>query len=378
MIPFNKPAVTGNEFAYMQEACDRGKLSGNGYFSKRCSDLLTDRYGFEKVLLTTSCTDALEMAAILCNIETGDEVIMPSFTFPSCANAFILRGARVIFADTEAHSPNIDAAEIEKKITSRTKALLIVHYTGAACNMDAIMQIVRKHNILLIEDCAHAIDSYYDGKPLGSFGDLAAFSFHETKNIQCGEGGMLVVNNIKYAERADIIWEKGTNRVAFAENKIAHYNWVDIGSSFLMSELQAAFLYAQLENIEAVQIKRKTIWQEYFTAIQNSGPEVKAMLLAGISINNASIFYLLCKPELRPRLLAWFKQHDILAVSHYLPLHFSPWYLQNNAQEKQPFAERFSSSIIRLPLYYSLEPDMVKRIIDTLTAFYHSEASQVT
>ena len=262
-IPFNKPHFTGCETLHVAAAGASGKISGNGMFTAKCHDFFMQRYGFGKVLLTTSCTDALEMTALLARIEPGDEVIMPSFTFVSTANAFILRGATIIFADSNPENPNIDAGKLESLISVRTKAIVVVHYAGIACEMDTVMQIAARHNLLVIEDAAHAIDSFYKGRPLGSIGHMAAFSFHETKNISCGEGGMLVVNEMSLAPRSEIIWEKGTNRAAFYRGEIDKYGWVDVGSSFLPSDLAAAYLLGQLDRLDDIQEKRKTIFASY-------------------------------------------------------------------------------------------------------------------
>ena len=264
-IPFNKPHLTGKEAHYMYQAVAEGKLSGNGVFTKRCQHFFEERYGFKRCLLTTSCTDALEMAAILCDIQPGDEVIVPSYTFVSTALAFVRAGAKIMFADSMQSNPNIDAEKIESLITPRTKAIVPVHYAGVACDMDRIMEIANKHNILVVEDAAQAIDSYYKGRPLGSIGHLSAFSFHETKNIIAGEGGMLCINDERFIRRAEIIWEKGTNRAEFFRGEVNKYGWVDTGSSFLPSEVIAAFLWAQFENLYEIQSRRKHLWELYYT-----------------------------------------------------------------------------------------------------------------
>lgn len=262
-IPFNKPFLSGLELKYIQKAVSLGKISGNGEFTHRCQEFFENRYGFQKCLLTTSATDALEMAALLLNIKPGDEIIMPSFTFVSTANAFILRGAKIVFVDSKADHPNLDESKIEELITPRTRAIVVVHYGGLACDMDLIMDIANSNNLFVVEDAAQAIDSFYKGKALGGIGHLGCFSFHETKNIQCGEGGMLVINDTNFVKRAEIIWEKGTNRAAFFRGEIDKYGWVDIGSSFLPSEVTAAFLWAQLENLDQIQSRRKAIWEDY-------------------------------------------------------------------------------------------------------------------
>lgn len=259
-IPFNKPYLTGKEAHYMYQAVYKGKLSGNGDFTKLCQKYFEGRYGFRKCLLTTSCTDALEMAAILCDVQPGDEVIVPSYTFVSSALAFVRAGAKIVFADSEPNNPNIDAEKIEALITPKTKVIVPVHYAGVACDMDKIMDIAHRHNLLVVEDAAQAIDSYYKGHPLGSIGHLAAFSFHETKNVIAGEGGLLAINDERFIRRAEIIWEKGTNRAEYFRGEVNKYGWVDTGSSFLPSEVVAAFLWAQLEHLDQIQNKRKALW----------------------------------------------------------------------------------------------------------------------
>ena len=268
MIPFNKPFLTGKEAHYMYEAVYTGKLSGNGKFTKLCQNFFAEKYGMKKCLLTTSCTDALEMCAILCDVKPGDEVIVPSYTFVSSALAFVRQGAKIVFADSMMRNPNIDAYKLESLITPRTKVIVPVHYAGVACDMDKIMEIADKHNILVVEDAAQAIDSYYKGRTLGSVGHLSAFSFHETKNVIAGEGGLLGINDPRFRRRSEIIWEKGTNRSEFFRGEVNKYGWVDIGSSFLPSEVIAAFLWAQLENIDNIQTKRKELWYSYYTRLK--------------------------------------------------------------------------------------------------------------
>ena len=269
MIDFNRPHMTGNELEYIRQAVEENKkISGNGAFTKRCQQFFEQRYGFKKCLLTTSCTDALEMAAILCDIQPGDEVIVPSYTFVSSALAFVRAGAKIVFADSMERNPNIDAEKIEELITPRTKVIVPVHYAGVACDMERIMEIANRHGILVVEDAAQAIDSYYKGRPLGSIGHLAAFSFHETKNIISGEGGMLVINDERFIRRAEIIWEKGTNRAEFFRGEVNKYGWCDIGSSFLPSEIVAAFLWAQLEQLDNIQDKRKALWSHYYELLK--------------------------------------------------------------------------------------------------------------
>lgn len=326
-IPFNKPYLTGKETQYIEEAVRSGKISGNGMFTQRCHTFFEQRYGFYKCMLTTSCTDALEMAAILININEGDEVIMPSFTFVSTANAFVLRGAKIVFADSRPDHPGIDELRIEELITPKTKAIVVVHYAGVACDMDVIMDIATRHNLFVVEDAAQAIDSFYKGRPLGGIGHLGAISFHETKNIQCGEGGMLVVNDECFAKRAEIIWEKGTNRSAFFRGEVDKYGWVDIGSSFLPSEITAAFLWAQLENLDEIQTKRKSLWNYYYELFGNKHREFRLPFVPYYATNNAHMFYLICEVEnQRDIVLNQLKTNGFYSVFHYLSLHSSLFY----------------------------------------------------
>ena len=299
MIPFNKPYFTGKETNYIADAVVKGHISGNGFYTKKCQSFFENRYGFHKCLLTTSCTDALEMAAILLNIQPGDEVIAPSYTFVSTVNAFVLRGANIIFVDSREDHPGMDEDKIEELITSRTKVIIPVHYAGIACDMDKIMALADKYNLFVVEDAAQAIDNYYinsngEKKALGSIGHLAAFSFHETKNIISGEGGMLVINDPQFEKRAEIIWEKGTNRSSFFRGEVDKYGWVDIGSSFLPSEIIAAFLWAQLENLDKIQERRKEIWDKYYLSIKDWGVKNNFRLpfIPNYSSNNAHMFYL--------------------------------------------------------------------------------------
>ena len=330
MIPFNKPYKTGKETKYIYDAVNSAKISGNGKYTQKCQKYFEDKYGFKKCLLTSSCTDALEMCALLLEIKPGDEIIMPSYTFVSTANAFVLRGANVIFADSSESNPNIDENKVEGLITSRTKAIVVVHYAGISCNMDKIMRIANKYKLIVVEDAAQAIDSYYKKKPLGSIGHLSTFSFHETKNIISGEGGMLAINDNRFLKRAEIIWEKGTNRVAFWRGEIDKYGWVDIGSSFLPSEIIAAFLYAQIEKLEKIQSKRIQIWNEYYKKLKSLKRNNKVILpyLPPYSGNNGHMFYLVCKnTKERDELIMYLKETGINAVFHYQSLHTSPFYI---------------------------------------------------
>lgn len=377
-IPFNKPFLTGKETYYIEQAVTAGKISGNGEFTKRCHNFFEQKYGFKKSLLTTSCTDALEMAAILIDIKPGDEVIIPSFTFVSTANAFVLRGAKIVFVDCYTDNPNLDPLKLEELITSKTKAIVVVHYAGVACDMDLIMSIAGKYDLFVIEDAAQAIDSFYKGKPLGSIGHFGTFSFHETKNVISGEGGMLVVNDERFFGRAEVIWEKGTNRAAFFRGEINKYSWVDIGSSFLPSELIAAFLYAQLENLEQIQNVRKNIWNRYAEALTPLSKETKIGLpnIPEYATNNAHMFYLICASQKeRDKLIDRLKSYGILAVFHYLSLHKSPFYTKDHDGRNLPNSDRFSSCIVRLPLFYALSSKEQFAIIKVIRSFFVAKTS---
>jgi dTDP-4-amino-4,6-dideoxygalactose transaminase len=373
MIGFNKPYFTGKETEYIRQAVGYEKISGNGLFTQKCQRFFEQRYDFHKVLLTTSCTTALEMSAILIDIKPGDEVIIPSYTFVSTANAFALRGARIIFADSSSLNPNIDAERLQQLITSRTKAIAVVHYGGIACDMEKIMQLAEAYNLYVIEDAAQAIDSYYKDKPLGSVGHLACFSFHETKNIMAGEGGMLVINNKKFDERAEIIWEKGTNRSAFFRGEVDKYTWIDVGSSFLPSDIIAAFLYAQLENMEDIQNKRKQIWQRYYEGFKPLEAEELVCLphIPGYACNNAHMFYMVCKSlSQRTALIESLKKSGVNAIFHYLSLHQSTYFKDKYEGGELCQADRYSDCLVRLPMYYELTFEQVDYIIQSVCAFY--------
>ena len=372
MIPFNRPYLTGKETSYLIEAVKKGKISGNGYFTKLCQSFFNEKLKNQVNLCTTSCTDALEMAAILSNIQLGDEVIMPTYTFVSTANAFILRGAKVVFVDSRKDHPGMDEELIEELITEKTKAIVVVHYAGVACDMDKILTIAKKYNLLVIEDAAQAIDSYYKGKPLGTIGDMGCFSFHETKNIQCGEGGLLSINNAIYKERAEIIWEKGTNRSAFWRGEVDKYNWVDIGSSFLPSELNTSFLFAQLEKIKEIQDKRKNIWKKYFNGLKKlQNFNVILPKIPSYATNNAHLFYLICNSsEERTRLISFLKTQDIMAVFHYICLHDSPYYKNKHDGRKMPNAKNYEVCLVRLPLWVDISEKEVNFVIQKVLEFY--------
>lgn len=376
MIPFNKPYLTGKETHYIYKAVSTGKLSGNGFFTKKCQQFFEEKYGFRKALLTTSCTDALEMAAILCEVGAGDEVIVPSYTFVSSALAFVRQGCNIVFADSEDGIPNLNAKKLEQLITPHTRIIVPVHYAGVACDMDAIMEIAEKHNILVVEDAAQAIDSYYKGRPLGSIGHLGAFSFHETKNIISGEGGMLTINDERFIRRSEIIWEKGTNRSEFFRGEVNKYGWCDTGSSFLPSELIAAFLWAQIENLEDIQKQRLSIWHQYKTLLQpleNNGC-IQLPIIPEYATNNAHMFYILCRSlEERTDLIRYLKDRDILAVFHYLSLHKSVFYEAHSEKRPNlPNCDRYADTLLRLPMYYELSEDNVKYVSNLIKDFYEN------
>lgn len=372
-IPFNKPFLTGKEGHYIYQAVLSGKISGDGIFTKKCHDFFEKKYAFKKCLLTTSCTDALEMAAILLDIKANDEVIAPSYTFVSTVNAFVLRGAKIVFADSNQYNPNIDADKIEELITENTKVIVVVHYAGIACDMDRIMQIAEKHKLFVVEDAAQAIDSFYKGRPLGGIGHFGAFSFHETKNIISGEGGMLVINDDRFLSRAEIIREKGTNRSKFFRGEIDKYGWVDIGSSFLPSEIISAFLFAQIENIDQIQQKRKAIWNTYFNFLHILASEGKVRLpyIPIYATNNAHMFYLICKTNKeRNELIDKLKTENILSTFHYLSLHKSQYYTDKHNGNSLPMADFYTDCLLRLPFYYDLELTDIEKICSVIKIFY--------
>jgi len=376
MIPFNKPYLTGRELSYINEAVLSGKISGDGIFTKKCHHFFEEKYGFKKCLLTTSCTDALEMCALLLNIEVGDEVIMPSYTFVSTANAFVLRGAKIVFADSVNNNPNIDADSIEPLITAQTKCIVVVHYAGISCDMDNIMKLADKYKLWVVEDAAQAIDSFYKDKPLGSIGHLAAFSFHETKNIQCGEGGMLAINDERFLQRAEIIREKGTNRSSFFRGEIDKYGWVDIGSSFLPSEISAGFLFAQLEHLDKIQTERKRIWNVYAAALRGLENEGKLALpfIPKYASNNAHMFYLICKSLTeRNELISYLKEMQILSVFHYISLHDSVYYKDKHDGRLLKNCDRFSEVLLRLPIYCGFTNQEQELVIEGIQSFYETK-----
>lgn len=371
MINFNKPYLTGNEIPYIKDAVERGVISGNGFYTKRCHTFFEDRFGFKKVLLTTSCTDALEMAAILCEVEPGDEVIMPAYTFVSTANAFVLRGATIVFCDSLESEPCMDVGKLEALITPKTKAIVPVHYAGVACDMDRLMDIATKHNLFVVEDAAQAIDSFYNGRPLGGIGHIGAFSFHETKNIISGEGGMIVLNDERFIKRAEVIWEKGTNRASFWRGEVDKYGWVDIGSSFLPSEITAAFLLAQLESLDSIQNRRKLIWKNYLNFLHPLSDRIGLPFIPDYASNNSHMFYIICNDlEDRTALSLYLKSSGINAVFHYLGLHKSAFYKDKYTGEQLSNVDRFENCLLRLPFYYELEEGEQQFISNAIINYY--------
>lgn len=372
-IPFNKPYIPLTSVKNLAIAAMSGTIAGNGRYTKLCHGIFEKRFGFKKVLLTTSCSDALEMAAILCKIEPGDEVIMPSFTFMSTANAFLLRGARVVFADTLPDIPNIDPAEIEKLVTPKTKAIVVVHYSGLACDMDPVMAIAGKQGIKVVEDAAHAFDSSYRGRPLGSIGHFGTFSFHETKNIISGEGGLLTINQPGDEKRGEIIWEKGTNRAAFYRGEIDKYGWVDIGSSFPPPDTTAAILYTQLCRLDAIQNRRRKTWWNYFEQLKPLEEKglLKRPVVPDYGTVNGNMFYILANsPGEQNSLLDHLKKHSIYGVFHYFPLHSSPYFREKHDGRQLPNTDRFSSCLVRLPFFYSLKENQISYIVRTIEKFF--------
>jgi dTDP-4-amino-4,6-dideoxygalactose transaminase len=374
MIPFNKPYYTGNEIDNISKIINtEGHLSGNGLFSKQCQSFFEENYKLKKALLTTSCTDALEMTAMLLNIKEGDEIIMPSYTFVSTANAFVRQGAKIIFADSKKDHPNIDENKIEELITIKTKAIVVVHYAGMACEMDKIMSIAKKHNLFVIEDAAQAIDAFYKNIPLGTIGNFGTFSFHETKNIQCGEGGLLSVNDDDFINRAEIIWEKGTNRSSFFRGEVNKYEWVDVGSSFLPSELNAAFLLAQLNELKYIQKRRVEIWDYYYSKLKILEEKniIQLPIIPNYSTNNAHTFYIICKSlNERQSLIEYLKKYNIHSVFHYLTLHNSSFYKDKHDGRELKNATKFENTLLRLPLYNSLSDRDVDLIVSKIHEYF--------
>jgi len=375
MIPFNAPPVVGTEIEYMQSAMESGKLCGDGGFTRRCQQWMEQRFGSKKALLTPSCTASLEMAAILLDIQPGDEVIMPSYTFVSTANAFVLRGARIVFIDIRPDTMNIDETKIEAAITAKTRAIVPVHYAGVACEMDTIMAIAERHNLFVVEDAAQGVMSTYKGRALGTIGHIGCFSFHETKNYTAGgEGGATLINDPALVDRAEVVREKGTNRSQFFRGQVDKYTWRDIGSSYLMADLQAAYLWAQLEAATAINQQRLALWQNYYQALlplANSGRIALPVIPEGCGQNAHMFYFKLRDIEDRSALIAYLREAEIMGVFHYIPLHTSPAGLQfGEFHGEDNFTTKESERLIRLPLFYNLSPFNQRTVINTLLSYF--------
>lgn len=377
-IPFNKPYFIGTEIDFILDAIKRNSISGNGFYTQQSHNFFAKKFAFENSLLTSSCTDALEMSSLAIDIQPGDEVILPSFTFVSTANAFALRGAKLVFADCRSDFPNLDESKLEALITNRTKAIVLVHYAGVACNMDTILNIAKKYNLIVVEDAAHAITSKYNGKFLGGLGDFGTLSFHETKNITSGEGGLLIVNNPNFISKTEIIWEKGTNRKDFSLGKVAKYEWLSLGSSFLPSELNAAFLFAQLNKLDEIQQKRKQSWNYYYdglSLLEKKG-NIELPHIPEYAEHNAHLFFILCKSlKERNELLKFLNKRGIQAITHYLPLHESPFYTEKHDGRILPNTQKFCDQILRLPMYYGLKEEEQRYIIESIKIYFNVSAS---
>lgn len=372
MIPFNKPYCSGKEKEYIANVCQSMTMSGNGDYTKLCHKFFEEKYGFKKCLLCTSGTDALEMCAMLCNLDIDDEVIVPSYTFVSSAIAFIREKAKIVFADSGKDNPNITAETLRPLITSKTKVIVVVHYAGVACDMDSIMALAEANGIIVVEDAAHAVDSFYNGRPLGGIGHLAAFSFHETKNISCGEGGMLVINDERFIKRSEILWEKGTNRAEFYRGMVNKYGWCDTGSSFLPSEFNAAYLWGQLEQLEDIQNQRKSIWNIYDSILRGKLSERIGTLpyIPDYATNNAHMYYIVCSSlDTRTKLMAYLKENGVQTTFHYLPLHDSAYYKSNYDSCCLPECERYGNCLLRLPMYYELTKEEASNIANLILSF---------
>lgn len=374
MISFNVPPYCGNEKEYVGQAIDNHKICGDGEFTKKCSKWIEEKTGTEKALLTTSCTHATEMAALLCDIQPGDEIIMPSYTFVSTADAFVLRGAKVVFVDIRPDTMNIDETKIEAAITKKTKAIVPVHYAGVACEMDTIMDIARRYNLLVIEDAAQAVMSTYKGKALGTIGDYGCYSFHETKNYSMGEGGALLIKNADMIEYAEVLREKGTNRSKFFRGQIGKYTWVNYGSSYLPSELNAAYLWAELEMADEINKNRLQSWNHYYNGLQELAEKgnIELPVVPEGCVHNAHMFYIKAKDlEERTRLIAYMKENGIGCVFHYIPLHSAPAGRKfGRFHGEDQYTTKESERLMRLPMYYGLKPEDVEKVIETIKNFY--------
>ena len=375
MINFNRPPFTGKEFDYMKEAVSNLKICGDGPFTKKCDAWMEKRFNVKKVLLTTSGSTALDMSALLCELKPGDEVILPSFTFSSTANAFVLAGARLVFVDIRPDTMNIDETKIEAAITSRTKVICPVHYAGVACEMDTIMSIAKKYNLMVVEDAAQGVMSTYKGKALGTIGDFGCFSFHETKNYSMGEGGAILINNSNYIEKAEILREKGTNRAQFFRGEIAKYNWVDFGDSYLQSDLNAAYLWAQLEKADEINDNRLATWAAYYEAfkiLENQGIIELPTVPEGC-VHNAHMFYLKTKDlETRQNYIKFMKENEILCTFHYVPLHSAPAGIKfGRFNGKDIHTTSESDRLVRLPMYYNMDEKDLEKVIDKTLEFFN-------
>ncbi len=373
-IPFNKPFIVGKELYYIEQAVKEGNLAGDGPFTKKCAAWMENSFAAKRVLLVHSCTAALEIAAILCDLQPGDEVIVPSYTFVSTVNAFVLRGAKPVFCDIRSDTMNMDENKIEELITPLTKVIVPVHYAGVACNMDKIMRLAVKYNLLVVEDAAQGVCSRYKGQALGTIGHLGCYSFHETKNFISGEGGALAINDCRFIERAEIIREKGTDRSKFFRGQVDKYTWVDIGSSYLASELTAAFLYAQLEEADKITKKRHEIWKQYLQLLLplEAAGILRLPVIPDACTHNGHMFYILLESQtVRAALIAHFKLHDIMAVFHYIPLHSSPMGKSFWPEEKHlPVTENMSERLLRLPCYYELTDSDIRKVISEIKLFF--------
>lgn len=374
MIHFNVPPFVGKEIDYMKEAVEKHKICGDGPFTKKCDEWMEKKFNAKKVLLTTSGSSALDMAALLCGIKPGDEVILPSFTFSSTANSFVLAGATLVFVDIRPDTMNIDENKIEAAITDRTKVICPVHYAGVACEMDTIMRIAKKYNLLVVEDAAQGVMSTYKGKALGTIGDFGCYSFHETKNYSMGEGGAIVINNESYIEKAEILREKGTNRAQFFRGQVAKYNWVDFGDSYLQSDLNAAYLWAQLEIADDINKNRLSTWKMYFDAFQRLEESGKLQLpiIPKECQHNAHMFYIKCPNlEIRQLYIEFMRKNDILCVFHYVPLHSAPAGLKfGRFSEVDEYTSKESDRLVRLPMYYNIAHDDVQKVISKTIEFF--------
>ena len=372
-IPFNRPCFVGNEQTYIAQAIEMGQISGDGFFTKKCKQLIEQEMGFSQVLLTTSCTHALEMTALLLEIKAGDEVIVPSFTFVSSINAFVLRGASPVFIDIRSDTLNLDENQLERNITSRTKAIIVVHYAGVGCEMDAILEVANRYHIPVIEDNAHGLLGKYKGRSLGTLGCLATLSFHETKNFSCGEGGALIINDPRYVERAEVIREKGTNRSRFFRGEVDKYGWEDLGSSYLPSDILAAILYAQLENRSQIQNKRRRIWEYYYESLRHWAQEngVGLPFIPTYCEQPFHMFYLIMPTlERRQALITHLQSYNILSVFHYLPLHLSKMGQKFGGRAGDcPVTENVSDRLVRLPFYNDLAESDQSIVVDAIKEF---------